>query len=403
MAIIQITGDQDWTVPQYVSAATFRVYGEDGEDGISAGGGTGGYSTGNRDVSPGETYLVRTSPGGVNDYEGGSGGDGAWVAIGSEAVEDRIIAAGGGGGGAGGSDGDFTYGGDGGGLQGTAGDDGGFNAGGGGPGTQTGGGDGVGTETSYDGDASGGGEKPNQFGRAGAGGGGYYGGGAGGEDVEEPGAGGGGSGHIGGVTNATTEQGSFGGSRNFGNGSLVEIEYDEPPEPVSNFNAFESNGVITLTWDGAANDGRFRVRRGPDGSVSNSDTLVASVSSGGSHTVTDAPGYGTFYYRVERWSPDVGTIDYGPVSQEFFFELPAPTNLTIGAVDDASFDLSWTDNSDGDATYRADVAEDDDGNWQPKATFPAGAESGTVDGLLNGQRYGVRIVAEASGQEAVDK
>lgn len=82
--------------------------------------------------------------------------------------------------------------------------------------------------------------------------------------------------------------------------------------------------------------------------------------------------------------------------------LPAPTNLTVDSVVATGADLSWTSNTTDATDHRIEVREDNTGLWEVAATVGGDAESASVTGLLNGQLYGLRVVALASDSESVD-
>jgi hypothetical protein len=210
--------DQTWTVPDGVTSVQFKVWGAGGGGaGTTEFGGSGGYASGFRTVTPGETFTLRVGGGGYGSVEGTGtgndaggfgggvgggqdhgGGGGSYVFSGGTAFANVIAAAGGGGGGSiqGG-------GGHGGGTTGTAGHGPGGVGTGGQGGTQSAGGSstpGGEGETTYGGQLTGG-----TVTYGGGAGGGYYGGGSGRRNGSwGHSAGGGGSGYIGGLTGTTS-------------------------------------------------------------------------------------------------------------------------------------------------------------------------------------------------------
>lgn len=210
--------DQTWTVPSGVTSVQFKVWGAGGGGAVATEfGGSGGYASGFRTVTPGETFTLRVGGGGYGSVEGTNvgndaggfgggvtggqghgGGGGSYVFSGGTAFANVIAAAGGGGGGSiqGG-------GGHGGGTTGTAGHGPGGVGTGGQGGTQSAGGSstpGGEGETTYGGQLTGG-----TVTYGGGAGGGYYGGGSGRRNGSwGHSAGGGGSGYIGGLTGTTS-------------------------------------------------------------------------------------------------------------------------------------------------------------------------------------------------------
>ncbi|OYR68160.1 hypothetical protein DJ78_14600 [Halorubrum ezzemoulense] len=81
--------------------------------------------------------------------------------------------------------------------------------------------------------------------------------------------------------------------------------------------------------------------------------------------------------------------------------MAVPINISVTAVRDDAADLEWTASHTAGET-RIDVSEDNDGTWTPNTTVARDVESASVSGLLNGQLYGVRVVASTPDTDAVD-
>lgn len=81
--------------------------------------------------------------------------------------------------------------------------------------------------------------------------------------------------------------------------------------------------------------------------------------------------------------------------------LPAPSGLEADSIGDDSIDITWTAyHNTGDT--RIETREDDDGSWSEDQTVAYDTESATIDDLLNGQLYGIRVVAETDDAETID-
>jgi hypothetical protein len=227
--------DQTWTVPTGVTQVQFKLWGAGGGGAGYNGdaaqswpgrggmtfsynefGGSGGYASGFRNVTPGETFTIRVGGGGyavpatasgndaggfgggANGKQGHGGGGGSFVFSGGTTFANVVAAAGGGGGGA-----YIAPGGAGGGTSGIGGYFGNPVYGGTG-GTQSAGGSSptVNGVRTYGSQLTGGAVAGDA---GGGGGGGYYGGGGGTRDTSWGHCpGGGGSGYIGGLTGTTS-------------------------------------------------------------------------------------------------------------------------------------------------------------------------------------------------------
>jgi len=233
-----------------------------------------------------------------------------------------------------------------------------------------------------------------------AGGGGWYGGsGAGAASSTEEGFGaGGGSNYLGGVDEVISNE--RGSSDQTGTQGKVTLRYAHgTPSDVT---ISTEGGEITLTWsDPGGEVDKINIYRsdepGVDVSGEPHDTVDVGVE-----TYLDAVGEGRqFYYRLTASGelPDSDPSD----EVDGTTTLPAPTDLTVDDFGDDFVSLSWTDNSADEDGYRVDLREDDEGDWGEAAVLESGTESATVEDLLNGQLYGVRVVAFTADVEEVDE
>lgn len=289
-----LTAGDDWTVPTGVYSLTITLEGTKGaDDGFYKRPGDGGLVEGEIGVEPGETYHVRSSPGGTGESDALNGGDSIDIRFGGTTLSDRIaVAAGGGGTGQSGFEEVGSAGGDGGADIGEDGDSSVGEEGGTG-GTQTSGGVG-GEGSSYAEDGSDG-----SFGSGGAGSGGggagWYGGGGGGLSQGIGGAGGGGgSNYVGGFD--TVYENERGGSfRELDEGGLATIEYEVTSVGYLSVSA-ESNTSLKLNWsppDGFDPDTYYVDRSTYDGGYS-------QIASTGSTSYTDSglPEGAQYHYRI---------------------------------------------------------------------------------------------------------
>jgi len=403
-------------------------------------GGNGGYVSGDYSVSPGDVVTMRI---GGRGSDGGwpDGGDGPQRSVqdgypeiqidtqagsggGSTSVDvegTEILRAGGGGGGGasctavvGLDPSGSTNIGDGGYAHTQNGGDGSTNAsdrynsasatanGGGAGGSDNGGGDAV--IAGADGEGRG-------IGVGGGGGGGDrvgYGGGVGSDgqqnlNVAAAGSGGAGTEFIHtGVSNASTQNDVT--SPNNGTAGQVTIEYELPPEPPSDFTVSGGSRETTLTWtnDPDGYDSIEVYRATQSGGKETADYTLVETIGGANESYADSgllDGERYFY----RLRPVAGglTLDFSNEADATTY-LPAPTALN--AIDERSTeaDVSWTDNHNNGGV-RVEYREDDAGEWVVDQTVAREVEQATVDGLLNGQLYGIRVVAQTTDAETEDE
>lgn len=160
--------------------------------------------------------------------------------------------------------------------------------------------------------------------------------------------------------------------------------------------------TVDLSWtDTNPDEDGYEIHRATASGVDTSGSPVATVgASVESYQDTDVPDGRTLYYRVVAVRSGERGVDSAEVSAST--PLPAPTDLTANDIRDTGADLQWSANHENGET-RIDLSEDDDGNWTTNTTVAYDVESATITGLLNGQLYGVRVVAQTEDAETVDQ
>lgn len=82
--------------------------------------------------------------------------------------------------------------------------------------------------------------------------------------------------------------------------------------------------------------------------------------------------------------------------------LPAPTNLSVDSVTIDSAGVSWTDNHENGDT-RVEYKQTDAGSWNTFSTLSRNMEAETISGLLHGEQYDVRVVAQTEHTTTEDQ
>ena len=387
MPTFETTTDADWTVPDAVFGLELTLEGERGESFNN-----GGVVEGRLPVTPGETLLIRVSPGADENFAGDAAGDGIWIARGGESVENRLAAAGGGGADGDPDDGVINNGGEGGANVGKDGEQSStsFDAGEGG--SQTSGGA-AGSADAGDGDASGGGFADY---RGGGGGGGYYGGGGGADDQAFAAGGGGGSNHAEGLSQVDTNErgGSF---RANGDGPRIVIEYEPVAPSLSRSNTTDTS--THLSWgislppevdsveewqlyrdtnSGTVRGDYIEIATYPPGTTADSDTGLDMGT--------------TYHYRV---GSDV-------IAPSLDVDTLAPSNVTATAVDLTGDLVSLNDAPSADVRF--EYITGDQTSWAETPIQTLGSPqtfSETVSGLDPETEYVGRAVGEADGARDV--
>jgi hypothetical protein len=245
---------------------------------------------------------------------------------------------------------------------------------------------------SLGGGGTGAGSGGNDQAAGGGGGGGLYGGGGGEQDLVDPfgGAGGGGGSSLG--DTVTT------GGGNTGDGQ-VDILYAENPT-LDTIDA-STQREITINWTNNDTYDNVNVYRATSSGSDIGDYTQVTQLAGGTTSYTDTGLLDgeRYFYRV---TGIVDTLETG-VSNELdaVTVLPAPTNLTHSNVGDTSADYSWSathNNGDTRVEYKDAAA----GSWTTFSTVSNTTEAETVTGLLMGNVYDSRVVAQTEHTETID-
>lgn len=157
--------------------------------------------------------------------------------------------------------------------------------------------------------------------------------------------------------------------------------------------------TVGYTLSDDSTDGDLTIERSDDGGATWAEVATVTDLSATAHTDTSLLDGEEYAYRLTR-ATDHESAQSGIASAVTV--LPAPTGLTQTAVSNESVSVSWSaSHNNGDT--RVEYSEDDDGVWTAYSTVPRTAESETIDGLLNGQLYGVRVVAQTDHTETEDQ
>lgn len=183
--------------------------------------------------------------------------------------------------------------------------------------------------------------------------------------------------------------------------SLSGEIYDTTPLPSPDGMTVTDSGTedeITVSWNlnDDSTDGGVEVLRSTDGTTG---SVVATLASDAeSYTDTGLLDGEEYHYTVRR-NTDHASADSSQVSSVTI--LPAPTTLTVDTTRDTEADISWTDNHDYGDT-RVDYKRSSATSWTTFSTLSRNTEAETLTGLLNGEEYDARAVAETEHTETVD-
>jgi predicted phage tail protein len=183
----------------------------------------------------------------------------------------------------------------------------------------------------------------------------------------------------------------------------ISAQTQSAPTPPSGLTATGANTTrINLAWvDNSSDESGFRVERAPD--AGGAPGTFAQIGSVGANVVTYAnTGLVTgtrYWYRVRAYN-SVGNSAYSGVAGATTLQLPAaPSNMAATAVSPSAVDVTWTDNSSNETSFRLERAPDAagaPGTYTLVATLGADVTSYRVTGLTSARRYWFRVRAQNS-------
>jgi hypothetical protein len=157
---------------------------------------------------------------------------------------------------------------------------------------------------------------------------------------------------------------------------------------------------IGYTLNDNSTDGDIRIERSADGGTTWTESASITDLSTTEYTDTGLLDGQEYTYRLTRRTDHVET---GSATASAITILPAPTDLTNPTIGEASAEYAWTATHNQGQTrveYRRAVEGD---SWTTYETVGNETESATVDGLLNGEQYEGRVVAETDDAETEDE
>lgn len=170
------------------------------------------------------------------------------------------------------------------------------------------------------------------------------------------------------------------------------------PNAASNLTAtVVSSTQINLTWvDNSSNETGFKVERALSaGGVYT--TLVTTNANTTSYSVTGLVAGTTYYFRVSAVN-SAGASAFASTSATTSVAAPAaPSNLSASAVSSSQILLTWTDNSNNEASFRIERSTTFSGTYVFIGSAPANATSYSDTALPGGATYYYRVMSVNAG------
>lgn len=172
-----------------------------------------------------------------------------------------------------------------------------------------------------------------------------------------------------------------------------------PPSAPSNLVASSASFTsISLSWiDNSNNEDTFRIERSSNG------VAFTEVGSVGSNVTTYVDSglatNSTYYYRV-RARNSVADSNYTNIANATLLSPPnAPSNLAATATSDTQIDLSWSDNSSNETTFRVERSTDGS-SFSEIGHTAANIVAYSDTGLTSGRTYYYRVRARNSAGDS---
>ena len=169
-----------------------------------------------------------------------------------------------------------------------------------------------------------------------------------------------------------------------------------PSDLVFSNPVFTTSGVnLDMSWtDNSDNEDRFIVQFSYDNSTwHGAGSTDANVTE---RTATGLVEGRTYYFRVAAYN-SAGYSDWTTGSYDVPFEtVNAPTNIVFGEYNNGSVEMSWTDNSNGEASFVVQFSYDGE-NWHRGGTTDVGVTHRTATNMTPGRLYYFRVAAYQNG------
>lgn len=172
--------------------------------------------------------------------------------------------------------------------------------------------------------------------------------------------------------------------------------------PASSIDTLDTDtpNEITVSWSltDDSPDGSVEIYRSTDGSLGSQVTTISNLSTT-SWTDTGLADGTRYHYTIRRVASNA-SADSGQSSAVTI--LPAPTDLEATGVGEAIISIAWNATHDTGET-RVEYKPTDTSTWSVFETIGRATETSTIEGLRNGERYDVRVVAVTDDAEEVDQ
>jgi len=176
------------------------------------------------------------------------------------------------------------------------------------------------------------------------------------------------------------------------------------PLPAPTFGTLDAGTpreiTVPYTLEDNSTDGDVLIERSADGGATWTEIATVTDLSTTAYTDTGLLDGQEYTYRLTRRTDHAETTS---ATVSAITILPAPTNLTASAIGDTSVEYAWdaTHNQGQTRVEYRRAGEGDD--WTTYETVDNETEAATVDGLLTGEQYGGRVVAQTDDAETEDE
>jgi C1A family cysteine protease len=153
---------------------------------------------------------------------------------------------------------------------------------------------------------------------------------------------------------------------NVAHSRITWVSSSPPISPTSLTATTLSSSQINLSWsDNSTDETSFRVERSPNG-TSSWDEIGNVAANTTSYSNTVLSSCTTYYYRVRAHrSGDNVYSSYSNVSSATTTgcPLPAPSSLSANALSSSQINLSWSDNSTDETSFRVERSPNGTSSW----------------------------------------
>ncbi|MFH1230934.1 MAG: fibronectin type III domain-containing protein [Planctomycetota bacterium] len=180
------------------------------------------------------------------------------------------------------------------------------------------------------------------------------------------------------------------GNSMYSNVTHTPIPFQAPTDLIA---AASSGSTVNLSWtDNSGHEDGFKIERASAITPVTYSEIATVNSNVTSYSDTGLVDGMTYFYRVRAYNSILGDTDY-TAEKSVTTPLNAPSALNVAVISASQINLTWTDNSNGEAGFGIERKTGAGGTYSHIATIGANVTAYSDTGLIDGATYYYRVMA----------